>query len=134
MLLRTFLFAAIAMLLLTAGTARVLQSMTNRLHKTWMYRGEEEFGVFTPADTHRAKDYLELRSDGTFAQRWQGKAQQGTYQFSESTRQLTLTGNGSPKKLVYAVKRLTDSTLVLEHQSVELVRTRYSFRALPKNP
>ncbi|MCS6991464.1 MAG: hypothetical protein NZL95_06330 [Chitinophagales bacterium] len=130
-------FALLAMLLQTATIPLQAQQPSSpktlsieQLLGRWQLQGMEEFGVFTPVTEARAQDQLHLLAEGSYFLRWEGKEQRGTFRLSPQTRQLSFTDAASKKTITYTVKKVTDSTLVLEYQTPDLVRTRYRFLSL----
>ncbi|MCS6917148.1 MAG: hypothetical protein RMK52_03630 [Chitinophagales bacterium] len=121
------LWIGLGLMASTAAAQQHTSALRESLLKQWAYTGWEEFGVFTPADSLRRADRLLLQPDGSFHQVWQGKERKGTFRFHEATRQLSLTDASTQSTVNFGVKKVTDSTLVLEYQSPDLVRTRHRF-------
>lgn len=104
------------------------QETKTQLVKKWNYKGIEEFGVVRPPDTLSQNDFLEMKADGNFIMKKEGKQLSGTWLLNDKSAVLSLVDTRSKKKFNFTIKNLNDRNLELEYQTPDLVRTNYHYQ------
>lgn len=103
------------------------QVTTAAITKEWTYAGKEEFGVLRPPESNFKADYLNVSGDGTFSMLKEGKQWSGKWVFQEKNAILLLTDLKTKKTISYTIKSVSETQLIAEYQSPDLVRTKYHF-------
>lgn len=117
------------LMLLVLSAPSFSQTKKDMLAKNWKYSGVEEFGVVHPPDSTMKGDGIEIKADGSYNMTKSGKKTSGTWTFNDKASIIIFTDAKSKKNLNYNLKNVDASSLVVEYQTPDLVRTRYRYQA-----
>ena len=124
------IFLLVAMLAITSAT--IAQTTTtpplkDRIVGKWMYKGIEEFGVLTPADSTQKNDYVEITADGNYKMMMSGAEESGGYKLVDAYKQLYFTNTANKKTKMFTIKSSLNGKLVLDYQTPELIHHKYTY-------
>lgn len=118
------------------GTAKVTPHKTQSaglsaekskmLCKAWVLDSVEQFGVGHPANAKEKTDGVTFTADGNYFVTSEGVAATGTWKANGSA--YIYTTSGTPEnKMMYKMLSLADNRLVLEYQTPDLIRIKYTY-------
>ena len=111
----------------TAQTGPVLSAQKSAmLCKAWKLDSVEQFAVTLKANAKEANDGITFMADGTFFITSEGAATNGTWKGNGAPYINTTTGTPEVKKM-YKLISLSDSRLVIEYQTEDLIRIQYTY-------
>jgi len=99
------------------------------LCKAWVLDSVEQFGVAHTPNAKEKNDGVTFMADGTFFTTSEGVAGTGTWKGNGNPYINTSVGTPEVKKM-FKIMVLSDSKLVLEYQTEDLIRIHYTY--IPK--
>jgi len=96
------------------------------LCKPWKLDSTEEFGVIHAPNAKEKTDGVTFMADGTYFITSEGTAATGTWNGTGNPYINTSTGTPAVK-MMYKIISLVDNKLVLEYQTVDLIRIQYVY-------
>lgn len=99
--------------------------INTQLAKNWKLEAIEEFGTKGDLDKINIADELNLNTDGSYSMILFGKTKTGTWNFNAKTKLIHFkseTGN-----LYFKFFEVSDSSLVVEYQHPDLVRSKMHY-------
>ncbi len=102
-------------------------SLKDRIAGKWLYKGTEEFAVFTAADSTQKNDYIEISPDGNYLIVVRGKQETGTYKLVEAYKQIYFSSSTTKKTKMFTIKSSVNGKLTLDFQTPDLIHTKYQY-------
>jgi hypothetical protein len=108
------------------GGSTISAEKSALLCKAWKLDSVEQFGVAQAASAKEKTDIITFMADGTFFITSEGVAGTGTWKGNAVPYINTSVGTPEIKKM-YKVLSLADSRLVIEYQTEDLIRIKYTY-------
>lgn len=96
-------------------------STGEKLKQNWKLVATEEFGSKWDVEGKKKGDFVNLKGDGNFEMKLDGKSKSGTWSFNKTGK--TINFVEGDKKFFFKLKTVSDTALAVEYQYPDLVRT-----------
>jgi hypothetical protein len=96
------------------------------LTKAWAIDTVEQFGVAAKANAKEKNDLITLLADGTLFFTQEGTAATGTWKYAGG--RLNIETKSPDNKISFKMISLADTRLVLEYQTPDLIKIKYTYK------